>query len=471
MFWRWLFIGAWTAGSLIVDAVTLKRQRLHDAWCRTARDCGLTDVQDPRGHGSELVGRSGELLVRFELTRTITMATRIVISDERHDDRTQGLRLRREDLSTAARKRMGVRELELGDVEFDEVAYIEGPNTLARAVLDVATRPLVRAFLAELGIRRRRGLEWLKTTEAAFEAGQLRVTIEASSPSELAERLREILPALLDTAQRLRGPDDVAARLAETAGLEPLPGARLQDLLTLAREFPEHASTRPALRAGLKDEVEEIRLRCAMALEEEGRGVLLALARDPRADPACAARAIATLHDHLPLEQAEAILSQARRARRSQVAAAALESLGHRRLPETIPTIARILRQERGALAVAAARALAAVGLPAAEPPLIEALDREDARVAAAEALGRVGSVAAVLPLKEAMARHDDPELHRAARQAVAEILARRPGATPGQLSLADAESQKAGQLTLADEAGRLSLTDPGLARRSGPSS
>src|SRR6185436_5845866 len=51
-----------------------------------------------------------------------------------------------------------------------------------------------------------------------------------------------------------------------------------------------------------------------------------------------------------------------------------------------------------------------------------------------------------------------DKDLHRAARQAIAEIQSRLQGASPGQLSLAGAEG---GQLSLA-EGGELSLaTDP----------
>jgi len=78
--------------------------------------------------------------------------------------------------------------------------------------------------------------------------------------------------------------------------------------------------------------------------------------------------------------------------------------------------------------------------------------------VAAARALGRVGSAAAVAPLKEAEARRREPDLTRAARQAIAEIQARLPGASPGQLSLASGET---GSLSLAeDERGRLSLKE-----------
>jgi len=77
--------------------------------------------------------------------------------------------------------------------------------------------------------------------------------------------------------------------------------------------------------------------------------------------------------------------------------------------------------------------------------------------------------VAAVPPLKDAAETFShDPDLVRAARQAIAEIQSRLPGASPGQLSLADAE---AGQLSLAQaEAGQLSLATEAAGQLSLPS-
>ena len=98
----------------------------------------------------------------------------------------------------------------------------------------------------------------------------------------------------------------------------------------------------------------------------------------------------------------------------------------------------------------------------APEPALILALQREPMglQVAAANALARVGSPAAVLPLKEAAESfHFAQDLRKAARQAIAAIQSRLPGASPGQLSMAEVET---GQLSLAPEAGQLSFaTDP----------
>jgi hypothetical protein len=329
---------------------------------------------------------------------------------------------------------------------------------------------MVYLTLFETKVRRSHGSAHLHTTDVAFEGGALRADVAASSASAIHEMLPEVLRTLLDTARRLMRPDDIADRLAKTLRDERLADARLQDLLTLIREFPEHPATGAALRAGLKDDEEEIRLRCAMALDEEGRDALLDLASENGTRDFVAARAVAAVREHLSLERMQAILSHALKARRPLVAAAVLEALGHRHAPEAIPTLIHVLGHGNSELAVAAARALALSGLPAAERPLTEALrrDRKDLRIAAAGALGRVGSAAAVASLKEAL-KQDDKELQRAARQAIAEIQSRVRGASPGQLSLADADSQNAGQLSLADgEAGRLSLSAVDSERRSG---
>lgn len=443
---------------------TRKRRGLAEAWRQAAEACGLNRLRwlpNPIGLESDLVAQSERLSVRFQITDEGQLRTRITISDEGRGA-AHSLSLHREDLGTSFRKRGGFREIQIGDPDFDEVVFIEGPPTLARAVLDVETRRIVHGFLFRTGIPPSPGSGWLMTTDAVFEEGELRVVVDASSAAELGGVLREALNLLLETARRLSRPDDVAVRLAQTARDEPLADARLQDLLTLAREFPEHAATRAALRAALKDDEDEIRLRCALALEEQGRDVLLDMASDHRTAESCAARAIVAVRDGLSVERTETILSHALRTRRLLVAAAALEALGHRHAPEAISTMAHVLRQEQGELARTAAHALALSGLPAAEAPLIEALAREepDLRIAVARALGHVGSTSAVPSLKDAGARRGEQEFDRAARQAIAEIQSRVPGASPGQLSLADA-SLTAGQLSLADdESGALSLSE-----------
>jgi HEAT repeat protein len=447
-----------------------RRTRFAEAAWRAGETCGLKRVaykptEDDLAR-AVVVGDTEGLLVRFDVSGETSIRTRLLIAEHRpglpFDLPSSGLTLRREGRGTALRKRRGFREVEIGDAGFDEAVFIEGPPTLARALLDGETRPIVYRALFEAEARRSQGSDWLDTADFAFEAGVLLTTVTTSSSSALEALLPDVLRALLDLGRRLMRPDDMAQRLARTAHAETLDAARLQDMLTLAREFPEHDAARAALQAGLADRNDEIRLLCAMALGEKGRDVLLDLASDARTGDSCASRALAAGRDHLTLDRLQTILKHALRSRRPLVAAAALEALGRRHAPETIPILVHVLREGGGQLPVAAAQALALSGLPAAEAPLLEALERDDldVRVAAAQALGHVGSTAAIPSLKEARTRQGGAEFDRAARQAIAEIQSRVPGASPGQLSLADAGAQKAGQLTLADdEAGRLSLS------------
>jgi HEAT repeat protein len=165
-----------------------------------------------------------------------------------------------------------------------------------------------------------------------------------------------------------------------------------------------------------------------MALGDEGRDTLVALASEEGVGDGVAARAVSALGARIPVDVGVAVLRRA--------------------LPD----------DGRPDTAVACLDTLGTAGRAEAESLAIEALrsDAPPVRAAAARALGRVGTVGAVAALREAI---DRGELSRGAgRQAIAEIQARLAGAAPGQLSLAGAE---AGALSLADgEPGRLSLAE-----------
>jgi HEAT repeat protein len=274
------------------------------------------------------------------------------------------------------------------------------------------------------------------------------------------KRIPDLLPLLVDAGRRLARPLDVPRRLAENARGDPVAGVRLQNLLALAREFPGEPETVERLRAASRDPSLEIRLRAAEHRGAEGRGVLLELA-ESLGDDSVSARAVSNLGQDLPFERVKALLDKALAQHRLLAARACLEALGKSREDVAVGWLAKVLKQGPGELAPTAAEALGATGNPSAERPLIQALQRadDDLRIAAASALGHVGSATAVLPLQEAAERsRRSSGLRRAARQAIAEIQSRLPGASPGQLSLTQDE---AGQLSLAaDASGQLSLSD-----------
>lgn len=212
------------------------------------------------------------------------------------------------------------------------------------------------------------------------------------------------------------------------------------------------------MRHGLRDQHAAVQLQAAVALGEEGRDTLLAVATG-EVDDGYSARAIDLLGERLPADLALSLLRQALQTGRVGTADAGLRALGRVKSAEAGELLSKVLASESGRLALAAAHALGERGAPDGESALLAALQRgePDLLIPVAEALGRCGSAHAVLPLRE-LAEVANPELRRAAQKSVATIQSRLTGSSPGQLSLADARS---GELSLADDdpRGRLSLT------------
>ena len=415
-----------------------------------AAACALTDIEGGgRFERRTLEGRSGAFRVRLEQAVRGTDENSRQFETRLFVDRVEGepvpVTLRRERRGFLERD-LSPREIEIGDKGFDDDFHVTGPHTFVRALLDGATRRLLRILLLELDLE--------------VSRGSLRGTLLVTTSWEQHETaLARMLSLLLDAARRLERPRDLVRRLADNARLDPLPEVRLQNLLTLVREYPEHPATDEALVAGCADASEWIRVRAATALGERGRATLLEVVGRDDPDDDAAAQAIEVLGRHLAPARTVWLLGRALRARHTQTARACMTALGDDGDADAIGVLSRVMGIEEGDLAVAAADALGATGSSAAEPALVAALEREipELRVAAARALGRAGTAGAVLPLKEAEARYSrEARFGQAARQAIAEIHSRLGGVSPGQLSLATAE---AGTLSLVDdERGRLTL-------------
>ncbi|HEX5719577.1 MAG TPA: HEAT repeat domain-containing protein [Thermoanaerobaculia bacterium] len=431
-----LLVGATMLGFGFVAS----RNRL-GAWQEAAQSCGLQVVETSNGWKPRLRARSGLVYVRMEMSGDKGQSTLVTVEAPAPPE-FHAVTIRPESSLELGR------EIEIGDQNFDDAFFIQGPARLVLALLDAKTRRLLVALKEKCGI--------------VINSGELRAFVSGD------EKVAAVLSLLLQVQKRFAS--NVLQRLAENANGDPEPGVRLQNLLLLIRELSWSPVTGEALRRACSDPVPEIRLRAAKQLGAEGRGVLLELAENLE-DDTVSAEALMVLDRDLPFERLNAILGLAMRRRRLQTARVCLEAIGRRRAAAGVGLLVKVMEREHGELALAAARTLGEIGSPAAEPSLIQALQRDDAdvRVAAAEALGRVGSAAAVLPLKEAAERSRlDRELRRATRQAIAEIKSRVQGASPGQLSLAGAEAgqlslagAEAGQLSLAQaEAGQLSLTE-----------
>ena len=376
-----------------------------------------------------MCGSSGDLRVRLESYRKgkYEHGTKIVVTGLGHG--AGGLSLRREGLGTAIEKRfIGEREIEVGDPSFDAEYYVQGQAPLALAILEPETRRRLAGLLrGRVAVEGREPVE----VDASLSDGVLEVRVKESGLSSNRERIPDDPPRRARRGAHGSSPRRTwPSASPRTCGRETEPGARLRAVLTLAREYLPHPATRATLLAALEDASEEVRLRAAMALGEEGRDTLVDLVARADTGDSCAARAIEALGERLSAEAAEAALRRALgEAGRPQTALACLEALGRMGRPEAEGAPARGAAQ-RGPVGVGA------------RPQ---------------RALGRVGTVAAVAALREAMP--PDGDLPRSVgRQAIAEIQARLAGAEPGQLSLAAGE---AGALSLADgEPGRLSLAD-----------
>jgi len=422
-------------------------------WIDAAAACGLRleGISSLGGMFLVLQAREGSLKVRLEGNGKRWRGTRVVVEVPESKRFSEVRMIRRQHSQTPWR-----REIEVGDEAFDRTFFIEGPMQLLHALLDPEMRRLLIRVNAEGPLE--------------VAGGELRAEVRD-------ELVPEILSLLLEVGRRFTRIQHAAERVGENVRRDPEAGVRLQNLLFLVGENPGKRKTVEALRTALADPRPQIRLRAAQELGAEGQDVLIELAESAVDDDTWSAQAVSLLGRTLQFDRASAILTHALCSHRILTARACLESLGRSGNPGAVDILAKVLASEAGELAAAAALALGETGSTAAEPPLILALQHEDTDVlvAAANALGQVGTAAAVLPLKEverssqkpvAAWPHNHSKLRRAARQAIAAIQTRLPGASPGQLSLAGSEmgqlslaTAEAGQLTLAtDQAGQLSL-------------
>lgn len=380
--------------------------------------------------GLKIQGKAGPLAV--SITGTLGRA-QIVIAVPGPPDFTE-VSIRRE-----SHIPWKMHEIDTGSESFDKTFFIGGPTQLVFALLDAATRDLLMRAVRQLP-----GRMDIVDGEIVVDAADF--------------RLSHVLPLLFEIGEWLTQPVDIPQRLVQNATQDPEDGVRLKNLLVLVRERPGDPETRKVILAACSDKSPEVRLRAGRALGAEGLPVVVKLTEDLD-DDAVSAEAVSLLGNELPFERIRDVLRHALSKPSPQTARACLAALSHHG-DASVRVLMEVLENGHEDLAVFAAERLQQIGNSNAEGPLIQALQKDQPalRVAAANALGRLGSPAAVLPLKEAAERFpSDRDLGQAARQAIATIQLRLPGASPGQLSLAGGE---AGQLSLAQaEAGQLSLT------------
>ncbi len=451
-----IFLGLMVALPLLLYAERRARLAQLQGWRTAAADLGLQKVQSRLSIAGnpQLSGLAGRRRVSLERLSTGDKlhVTKVTIAGH------SGISLRLQEARGRLEKWLDEREIELGDEVFDSEVEVHGPADRVRALLDAETRTIVRGMLHNrLELPGRPAVT--VRGPVSIEYGDLYAHLPENPPPPPSE-LVEVVGALLVVAERFERPASLSERLARSIESEPQWRVRLRGLELLATSYPNDRATAEALRRGLADEVPEVRLQAAIALGDEGRATLLEIASAEDVEDATAAHAIDVLGDRFPADAALAVLRHALRRRRLHTADACIQLLGRVGGETATPVLCRVLVVETGQLAVAAAQALKKCAGPEAEEALLEALGHgePDLAVPVLEALGRCGSAGAVLPIQEAAEDAGD-DVRRAARQAVATIQSRLPGASPGQLSLAGGE---VGQLSLVDDdpRGRVSLPE-----------
>jgi hypothetical protein len=265
-----LVVAAITAS--IVYLATSERRRAHlRIWRQAATRVELTEVEEGEGglfEGGFVSGRSGLLRVRLESYRRgkYENGTRIVVTGLGHG--AGGLSLRREGLSTAFEKRfIGEREIEIGDPSFDAEYYVQGRAPLALALLDPETRRRLAALLrGRVALAGRGPIE----VDPSLSDGILEVRVKESGFSDKRERVPEILAGVLEVAQRLVAPADVAARIASNLRAEPEAGARLRGVLMLSASSP--TTRRRGRRCSRPARTRARRCACARGWRSARRG-------------------------------------------------------------------------------------------------------------------------------------------------------------------------------------------------------
>lgn len=331
-----------------------------------------------------------------------------------------GLGLKAESKNFLGRMFRGVEHI-IGDPDFDDAVFVEGPEPVVRALLDRETRRrVVQAIRNDVKVHEG-CIEW--TCGGLAKAEKLLPAIEQvldlsrrlsrqGDAQAMAAIVRDDMPTVIAEVLRVMpaGPEQAAACahvLAERSDLPVLMAARLR---------PGDAGASVARVARLSTNPHHVRVKALKWLADKGDPTAAACARDCLGPPA--------------------------------VAAAALGILARVEPPVPLAMLAPLIKAQPSA--VAALRHARRHGT-AAEALLIEALESDDPEhaVVAADGLGLVGTVAAVPALREkSTGLFQNSQLKSSALAAI-EAIQGRVGTERGALTVVESSE---GQLSQVDE-------------------
>jgi hypothetical protein len=358
-------------------------------------------------------------------------------------------------------KILGGQDIEIGDPEFDDEIRVQGSEAVARAALTVEGRKRVLRQVKGDG-------KVIKNGSASFRLHGTKMTADAI--------VLEVT-SLLQMGKSLRLPCPVLDCVAGNAENDPLPVVRSRCFRFLRESRADLETARHAFAAGLDDAEPVVQMEAALAVLEGPQAaealrakallVLRALATNTQREEGLRAAAIAAFETAASVSESMALglalISEAN----PVVRVAALGVLG-RRGDEHCAAALNALALDSEVLeaheAVALAEALFRLKSSSSETVLLKLLEakNEAVRIAAARGLGICGSVRSVEPLRSAMHAEGllgSGSLKDTAEAAVKQIQARIAGAEAGQLSVIGEAS--GGEVSVAEETGTLSLTDP----------
>jgi hypothetical protein len=353
-------------------------------------------------------------------------------------------------------------DIATADLTFDEMFEVRGHEPTARAVLTSD----MRSALTTLA---RSGVVGVARGGVVYEILEPPPFSETRMPSQPGQDLEPmnatvaivtLVRDVLAAAACLPRVDDLCGALAESVRSDPLPSVRERCLATVVAVDPWNPQTVAVIETGLADPSDAVRVVAAAVAGERGLPVLREIAMREDGEERLVARAVTALGRHLTFDEALAFLDCAHKRKWPALAAAAIEWLGRTDDARACRCLEAVVFGVDANMAIMAAKALGVAGSSVAEEVLIRALLawEPDLRCAAVRALADTGHLASLAPLRALMEKSTtSPELASLARQAITAIGSRIPGASPGQISLAEGEG---GRVSLGSEtdAGRISI-------------
>lgn len=360
-----------------------------------------------------------------------------------------GLKVSSEGIGSSMMKLMSGEDIEVGNEDFDQKAFIQAPSEL------------IAASYLNTYVQRALSDYFDRFDRVTLEDGDL--TLLISSSYEPSERIYEVIEDCQSLANDLlRGGDRPAQRMAHHIEYDPSPSFRFKCLSLLCEYMPHAKETEEACLQALHNENAQVRLLAARyAPSDASFPVAMGIALDANEQHYIRKAAVELLVGRFAQFREKLVDGFQRLLDDHQVTvvAAALKGLSQFDELPPLSRIAHLLSDHTSLTHEGFLRVLGAFPpSPALEAALLSGLEwgeERDTILAAIGSLGRVGAATAVeplMPLTEGLLR---PRIIKvSAREAIA-LIQQRAGGEAGGLSMMGATDE--GQLSFTHGVGGLS--------------